>query len=178
MQSLIEQLKIITDNTKETYVIANNKSAVSLDYIEYVMIIVQHRDFTSHRGLTKCSSSGFQRLLRHISACDQLSFNELQPCIPFPPDQVYRLHHPAIRNYRILLCKNGDIIHTADKQTTLIAKSLCLSDIPPQFYPLKPEYSSTMSCMNVCVCAYEHMVTRRTSYIVLSSYDTFPVTSL
>lgn len=68
MRSLIEQLKIITDNTKETYVITNNKSAgtVSLDYMEYVTINVQHKDITSHCGLqelTKCSSSGFQRLL-------------------------------------------------------------------------------------------------------------------
>lgn len=68
MQSLIEQLKIITDNTRETFVITNHKSAesVSLDYTEYIMIIVQHKDITSHcvpQELTECSSSGFQRLL-------------------------------------------------------------------------------------------------------------------
>lgn len=125
---------------------------VSLGCIEYVTIIVQHKDITFPcrlQELTKCSSSGFQRLLWHISTISYLLMNySWAPVYTLSPE-VYRLHHPAIKSNHTLLYKHGEIIHTADKHTNMYSRII----IPPQFYPVKPQYSAVMYYVNVCVCA-------------------------
>lgn len=188
MWNIIEQLKIKTDNSRETYVITNNKSAgwVSLDYIVYVTTIVQHKDITSHSGLqelTKCSSSGFQSSLWHISAISFILMNySWAPVNTLSPDQVNRLRHPAVRIYHILLCKHGKMRHTAEIHTNIKSWITMPKWHPSSILPCKTLifYQHVLhECICVwCVSAYQHMVTRRNSYIVLSRYITFLVTSL
>lgn len=119
MQRLIEQLNIITDNTMETFVITNNKSAVSVSLDRTLWSMLW---WLSDIGILppnvcyKSSLSAFpQDTLTYL--CNQLSFNELQlgTCVyPFPWPSLSPPHHPAIRNYHILLCKHHKITHTAD----------------------------------------------------------------
>ncbi len=56
------------------------------------------------------------------------------PVYTLSPDQVYRLHHPAISNNHTFLCKHDEIIHMAEKHKNTNSKIAIL----PKFYPVKP----------------------------------------
>lgn len=59
------------------------------------MIIVEHKDITSHcalQELAKWSSSGFQRLLRHISVISYLLMNYSWAPAPFALTKFIACH--------------------------------------------------------------------------------------